>query len=363
VQSCTADALERAALIESSARSGKTYKVAANGLAPGALFMVSSPIKIAIIGGGSVGGYLAYRLGRSGQDVHLLAGTNYYAIARDGISLSSERYCNHKPIFTKVYRNLGEMPECDWIFLCTNSTANSELLPKIPGIAAPGAKVINFQSGLAVEDSLRSMLPTSIHLLGGVYSLRVQREAFSVIRQVKSGSLRLGYHSGPFQSTKSSIELLAEGAALFLRAGIAARDADLDQPRWEKLLWDVPFQGLSALLGKGTAPLIKNRDARNLIGEIMAEVSRVAARHGTTLDSDLREQLIDATAAAENHLPTMYFDRIAGRPLELDMVYGKLLKLATTSGCSLPRTDVLHRTLQNLDTRDTNAATQLSDLL
>ena len=53
----------------------------------------------------------------------------------------------------------------------TKTTGNVELAPTIAQVAAPDAKVVLLQNGLAVEDGLREYLPESLHLLGGLSGL------------------------------------------------------------------------------------------------------------------------------------------------------------------------------------------------
>ncbi len=55
---------------------------------------------------------------------------------------------------------------------------------------------------------------------------------------------------------------------------------DLEQARWQKLVWNIPYNGLSVLLKSSTAPLMANADSRSLIEAIMEEVIGAAGACG-----------------------------------------------------------------------------------
>ena len=65
----------------------------------------------------------------------------------------------------------------------SGNTSNAGLAPSIIQAAKPDAKVLVLQNGLDVEDSLRELLPESLHLLGGLgllALLRAQAVAYSL---------------------------------------------------------------------------------------------------------------------------------------------------------------------------------------
>ena len=151
------------------------------------------------------------------------------------------------------------------------TTGNDELAPLIRA-AARGAKVLLLQNGLGVEERLRPLLPESLHLLGGLCFICVHRGEPGVIEHQAYGGVNLGYHSGPADERRRR-EIVEEGAALFRESGLESTAMpDLEQARWQKLVWNIPYNGLSVLLKSSTAPLMANADSRSLIEAIMEEV-------------------------------------------------------------------------------------------
>jgi 2-dehydropantoate 2-reductase len=314
------------------------------------LLMIQSSPRIGIIGSGAIGGYFGYHLARAGFDVHFLLRSEYEAITRNGLVLCGKRFADAKPISVKTYRTIGDMPQCDWLLLGTKATSNAELAPMLARAAAPGAKVICLQNGLGVEDTLRTMLPASLHLIGGLCWLAVYREAPGVVRHIALNDLHLGYHSGPRDDRVSPQCMLEEGVAMFNASGIKAISiVDLTEARWRKLVWNVPFNGVAALLEAGTSLLTANPDSRKLVLTLMHEVLQGARACGYPFPEDMPQQLIDMTRSFDDYLPSMYFDRVLHRPMELDAMYGAPIDTARAAGCALPTIDMMHRLLRVVD--------------
>jgi len=201
--------------------------------------------RIGIIGAGAIGGYYGLLLARAGLDVHFLLRSDYAVVAEQGLQLDSVVHGQLHLNNLQIYADAASMPACDWLLVGAKTTSNAELAPLLVQIAAPGAKVVLLQNGLAVEEALRPLLPDSLHLLGGLCFICVHRAGAGQIVHQAYGGINLGYHSGPGDGEA----VLAEGVALLRQAAIEANPvANLAQARWQKLVWNVPYNGLSVLL-------------------------------------------------------------------------------------------------------------------
>lgn len=139
--------------------------------------MSSSKPRIGIIGTGAIGGFYGVMLARAGFDVHFLLRSEYDAVAARGLQLNSVVHGAQALFPAQAYRDAADMPPCDWLLVGAKTTSNAALAPVIAKAAAPGAKVVLLQNGLAVEDALRPLLPESLHLLGGLCYICVHRSA------------------------------------------------------------------------------------------------------------------------------------------------------------------------------------------
>lgn len=306
--------------------------------------------RIGIIGSGAIGGFYGLMLARAGFDVHFLLRSEYQAVREQGLVVDS---AVHGALQMKVqaYASAADMPPCDWLLVGAKATSNDQLAPLIVQAAAPGAKVVLLQNGLGVEEQLRPALRSDMHLLGGLCFICANRQAPGVIRHQALGAVNLGYHSGP--AGDGGAALVNEGAGLFKAAGIDSQAmANLDQARWQKLVWNVPYNGLSVLLGASTTPLMADSHSRDLIRALMAEVVQGATACGHVLPEGYAEHLFQVTERMPDYWPSMYHDHVHKRPLELQAIYAEPLARARAAGCSLPRMEMLYQALSFIDSSD-----------
>jgi 2-dehydropantoate 2-reductase len=306
--------------------------------------------RIGIIGSGAIGGFYGLMLARAGFDVHFLLRSEFAAVASQGLQVNSVLHGNLHLDNVQAYQSAADMPPCDWLLIGAKTTSNAKLAPLISQAATPGAKVLLMQNGLAVEDELRPLLPDSLHLLGGLCNIFAHRSAPGVVEHKAFGSVNLGYHSGPASDAESRQQILEQGSALFQAAGLDSRTmAELNQARWQKLVWNVPYNGLAVLLNSATTALMGNTDSRALIEAIMQEVVDAASACGYQLPAGFVGKLMAATDRMPDYLPSMHHDFALQRPMELHAIYAAPLAAAAQAGCAMPRTEMLYQTLRFLE--------------
>lgn len=312
--------------------------------------MAEPRVRIGIIGTGAIGGYYGVQLARAGHDVHFLLRSEYAAVREQGLRVNSAVLGDLHLRDVQAYDSADQMPPCDWLFVAAKSTGSEALVPSIISAAAPDAKVVLLQNGLAIEDAMRPLLPSGLHLLGGLCAIYAHRSAPGVVEHQALGNINLGYHSGPAADEAAQQQVVGEGVALLKGAGVgSAAMSSLGQARWLKLVWNVPFNGLSVLLDAGTEALLGDPDSRALIESVMDEVCAAAEACGFSLPAGLAQKLLAGTVQLPDYLPSMYHDYLHHRPLELAAIYAQPLAAAARAGHEMPRTEALYRALQYLD--------------
>lgn len=307
--------------------------------------------RIGIIGTGAIGGYYGLMLARAGFEVHFLLRSEYAAVAHEGLRVRHAQLGELHLPQVNAWCEAAAMPACDWLLVGAKSTANAELAPLIVQAAAADAKVVLLQNGLGVEEALRPLLPDSLHLLGGLCFICAHREAPGVVVHQSQGVCNLGYHSGPADEAQR-LALLEQGVAWLREAGIeSAPIADLAQARWQKLVWNVPYNGLSALLGASTRLLMAQADSHALLLALMEEVVAAAEAAGAPLPANYPQKLLAYTDRMPDYLPSMYHDFAQRRPAELQAVYAAPLAAAAALGVEMPRVRMLYQALSFLQVR------------
>ena len=312
----------------------------------------SSAPRIGIIGTGAIGGFYGMLLARAGHDVHFLLRSEYAAVVERGLQLNSSVHGALSLASVQAYQRVEDMPPCDWLLVGAKTTANAELAPLIVEAAAPGAKVVLLQNGLAVEDELRPLLHDDLHLLGGLCYICVHRSAPGIIEHQALGAINLAYHSGPFTDDEARLALVEEGAGLLRSTGLdSAAMRDLTQTRWQKLVWNIPYNGLSVLLDADTRRMMGNADSRALIADMMQEVVQAAQALGYSMPDRYADKLLVATQRMPDYLPSMYHDFAQGRPAELHAIYEAPLAAADAAGFDMPKVRALYQALRFIQAR------------
>src|SRR4029079_7784419 len=92
-------------------------------------------------------------------------------------------------------------------------------------------------------------------------------------------------------------------AAEFTRSGIDCHVVeDLILERWRKLVWNIPFNGLSiAAGGVDTAQILADRDLRSSTLQLMTEVILLANKCGFSLELSAAEEQMRRTETMGNY--------------------------------------------------------------
>jgi 2-dehydropantoate 2-reductase len=139
-------------------------------------------------------------------------------------------------------------------------------------------------------------------------------------------------------------------ATMFKAAGVNGEAvADLRKIRWEKLVWNIPFNGLCALTNQTPGKLLDHPPMRRLVMEIMAEVITGGNAQGLSKpipqNSYIKETLARTEKNTGDYRPSMMIDRLERRPLELEAIYQIPLQHAAKRGIKMARVEMLHALL------------------
>jgi 2-dehydropantoate 2-reductase len=286
---------------------------------------------IAIIGSGAVGGYYGARLAQHGHQVHFLLRSDFDTVNRSGWIIES---CDGDFMLTadqiSVYKKPTDMPKVDLVVVTLKTTANAEFASLIGPVLKEDTAILTLQNGLGNEEALAGLFGAH-RVLGGLAFTCINRIAAGRIRHTSHGLIRLGEFGGG-QSARAS-----RMAELFNSSRIRCQVLEnLEQGRWDKLVWNVPFNGLGAAMDLSTDQLIANTAGRSLVEELMREVVATAAAIGIRLPSEIIGDKIEQTLKMGVYLTSMQLDRQLGRPIERDAIVGRPLQVAESSGVKSP---------------------------
>jgi 2-dehydropantoate 2-reductase len=296
--------------------------------------------KIAVVGSGAVGGYYGARLAQHGLDVHFLVRSDFDAVSQNGWKIQSlDGDFNLSPGQMHVYRTADEMPAVDLVIVALKTTSNDQFPALIGPLLAEKTAILTLQNGLGNEEQLAALFGPG-RVLGGLAFTCINRIGPGQIHHMDHGLIRLGEFNGG--RSPRALEI----ADLFNRSQIHCQVLeDLRYGRWEKLVWNVPFNGLGAALDLSTDRLIANDAGTALVSELMAEILATAKSIGVELPLELIALKIEQTRSMGPYKTSMQIDRQYRRAMEIEAIIAKPLAIARKQAVTTPLLEFLYRSL------------------
>jgi len=299
-------------------------------------------MKIGVIGAGAVGLYYGARLQQGGQEVHFLLRRDYQAIRAGGLRVFSVNGDFELPQ-VNAWQRPEEMGTVDLVLIALKAFANDRLAELVTPLVGPQTMLLTLQNGLGNEERLAELFGAE-RVIGGIAFICSNRGEPGTVHHLGVGHIQIA-DLAPGRPM-ARVEALAE---LFSACGIPCRAMpDLARIRWEKLVWNIPFNGLCALTRLPTDALLAHPPSRQLVLELMREVIAAGNAQGLNrpVAADFADRMIAATEPMGPYRPSMMIDRLEGRPLELEAIYREPLRRAAARGVAMPRTEMLAALLE-----------------
>jgi 2-dehydropantoate 2-reductase len=280
--------------------------------------------RIAVLGPGGVGGFLAAALARAGEDVVVVAReTTAELIAREGIEVTSVRLGS----FAAQPRATPRLRETvDVLLVATKATGLDEGLGRIQ---ADPELVVPLLNGLDHMRRLRGRFDAR-RVAAGAIRIESDRPAPARIVQT-SPFLRVDLAS----DDPALGGALRELAATLEHAGIPAEiGASESQILWSKLVRLNALACTTSATNRSIGFIRTDPVWRGALQACIEEAAAVANADGAQIDPAQRLAELDAAHAELGS--SMQRDLAAGREPELDAIAGAVLRAASRHGLRCP---------------------------
>jgi 2-dehydropantoate 2-reductase len=300
---------------------------------------------VAVVGAGAVGGYYGARLAQHGQDVHFLLRSDYDAVRSRGLVVEScDGNFSLPADAVRAYDDPRRMPKADLVVVTLKSTSNGQFENLIAPLVNDATAILTLQNGLGNEERLAELFGAG-RVLGGMAFVCINRVGPGRISHTDHGIIRLGDFTRPSRSPRAE-----RIAALFNASRINCEVLDdLRWGRWQKLTWNIPFNGLGATFDLTTDRLIGSDDGRRLVAGLIREVISAARADGVDLPESLVETQIRNTTTMGPYRSSMQVDRQEGRPMEVEAILGEPLRRAKARGVATPILEALYHAARVVD--------------
>jgi len=312
----------------------------------------SFQLSYAVLGTGALGGYYGGSLQKVGLDVHFLLHSDYEYVSKHGLVIES-KYGDFTLPNVQAYPETSKMPPCDVVIVALKTTQNHLLPSMLPNLVKDNGVVLVLQNGLGVEDEIAKIVGSE-RVMGGLCFLCSNKVGPGHIRHLDYGQIKIAAYAENYQ-VAGITDRMRQIASDFERAGIRLELAeDLLLARWQKLVWNIPYNGLSVILDARTDELMGNPETRNLAEALMWEVVAGAKSCDRTISPDFVQTMLDHTVKMTPYRTSMKIDYDEKHPLEIETMFGNPLRFAQERGANLPKITMLYQQLKFLDGRNRN---------
>jgi 2-dehydropantoate 2-reductase len=304
--------------------------------------MPTFPKSIAIVGSGALGSYYGAKLARQGADVRFLMRADLEAVRQGGLRVheAGEEWALQP---AQAFGSTAEIGPVDLVIIGLKTTANADLERLIPPLLHDGTLLLTLQNGLGNEEFLAERWGVE-RVLGGLCFVCLNRIGPGIIEHYGHGTLSIGeFQRAPSERTRAIGEM-------FSTAGIETVVVeDLVTERWRKLVWNIPFNGLSIATGGRTCDaLIADAGLLTQVRALMAETIAAATALGHPIPDSFIDFQIERTIPMGAYKPSSMIDWQASRAVEVESIWGEPWRQGSAAGVALPRLELLYHLLREV---------------
>ena len=300
-------------------------------------------MRIAVMGAGSVGGYLGGMLARGGYDVSLIARGAHLAAIREG-GLRVVRDHEEFTVNCAATDSPSDVGKVDLALLTVKTYQNAVAVPAMAPMVGPDTIVLCLQNGVdsyltpAEAFGADRVLPGAVYIEAGRDVPGVARQAGDVVRVV------FGEPDGTLSERGHAI------SDAFNASGVPAElTADIRTGLWSKFLFIATMAGVTSMARQTLGELMPHPEWRGVVVGCLQEVEEAGRAIGVNFPSDIHQTTL---AYIEENLAdlqaSMHTDVMAGRPLELETFTGAVVRAGRAGGAPTPINDVIYAMLKPL---------------
>jgi 2-dehydropantoate 2-reductase len=312
-----------------------------------------TPLRVAVVGAGGVGGFLGSRLAAGGADVTYLArGTQLEALRERGLTIvKPDGTSSTTPV--RATDDEDEIGPVDLVLFTVKSYDTETAARRLAPMLGAGSAVLSLQNGIDNEARIAAIVGDS-RVLGGAAYILASIQAPGVIRSNDARIVVGELVAGPPSARVLRIVELA-------RAGGVEADAsdDVRRLKWEKYVLLVAFASVTAATQLTLGDIRRSPAAVAMPRAIAGEALAVGQALGVGLDDGVAERAAERVLGLPDDEGTsLRHDLLHGRRMEVEALQGTLSRLGHETGIPTPWTDAAYAILQPWAIRNENPAVE-----
>lgn len=295
--------------------------------------------RILIAGAGGIGSFYGGLMARAGCNVDFMArGAHLKAMRETGkLKISSHE---HGELDIRV--NAVEKPEglYDVIFICVKSQDTAATCPPLVKHLKEDGCAVSFQNGVENPDIIASFFGEERTLASSLF-VGLWVDSPGRVFHMAQGQISFGPWG---EGSDRFVPMLK---SIFEESGITASvTEDMKHSLWFKLVWNVAYNPLSALLLSTCGPMINSPVLYPLIENMVLEVVAAAKMHGVTITKEQWQDKIAPRESLDRYKTSMLIDIEKGRKVEVDGILGPVVRTHEANGLKAPYCETVLRTVE-----------------
>jgi len=277
--------------------------------------------KVAVVGLGSIGGVVAGCLQLSNR-CELVACTRR-PLSRLRLDLPD----GSVDVPLRTLTDPTEATAVDWVLLCTKAHETPTASPWLQRLSSPSTRVAMLQNGIDHADRVDSVVAKA-NVVPTIVYFNAERLSTDHVRLRQATDFDL---VAPDDSNGIAFTQLFDQTKLRVTT-----DSDFTKLLWSKLLLNAVANPITTLTRQRLA-VLHDPEVLNLCRQILEEGMNVARAQGVALPSDEADRVMETLLTYPRDAGTsMYFDCLAGRPLEVEALTGAIVKASERLGVATP---------------------------
>ena len=313
-------------------------------------------MRIAVVGAGSIGGYLGALLAAAGEHVTFIArGPNLDAIRSRGMRVTLEDGREVTAKGAAACANAREAGVHDVVLLTVKAHQVAAVAPDLHHLCQEQTSIVTMQNGIpwwyfqrhggehdgkpvraADPDGSIARLVDPARIIGCVVYPAANLVAPGVVHVVEGKRFTLGELDG---KTTPRIKAISEALT---RAGLKAPVTDdIRGEIWLKVWGNLSFNPISALTHATLVDLCRFPLTRELSVEMMREAETIAKKLGVTFRVSIEKRFAGAEKVGA-HKTSMLQDVEQGKAIEIEALVCSVVELGRLTGTPTPHIDAVY---------------------
>jgi 2-dehydropantoate 2-reductase len=250
----------------------------------------------------------------------------------------------------KVVLSSEEIGPVDWVLCALKATSIEEVVELVRPCVRADTRIVVLMNGLGIEERFAEWFDPE-RIFGGLAFTCVNRGKPGYVHHLAYGPVTLGHFQNCPGELKAAVSLWARS-----RVQITASPSLLCA-RWEKLCWNIPFNGLVVVAGGVTTDRIVGdaglrNAARTVMEEVIAAGNADIAAHSEDARLDgtmVVDRMFALTDTMGDYRPSTMIDFVEGRPMEVEAMFGEPLRRAQSLGVATPQLALLTALMRALN--------------